>query len=98
MDHFARTGCSGDMSNNSQIDDVVLDILSDVLQEPVAEIQAEPALAAHAWTSLASLEALAQLENELGIVLDLRAFNAVRTVDALIELARAATAAGASAP
>jgi acyl carrier protein len=81
------------MSNSSQIDDVVLDILTDVLQESADEFQAEPALAAHAWTSMASLEVLAQLENELGIVLDLRAFNAVRTVDALIELARAAAGA-----
>ncbi|HEX6523997.1 MAG TPA: acyl carrier protein [Streptosporangiaceae bacterium] len=84
------------MSNASQVDNVVLDILSDVLQEPVDEFRAEPALAAHAWTSLASLEVLAQLENELGIVLDLRAFNAVRTVNALVELACAAVS-GASA-
>jgi acyl carrier protein len=81
------------MSNDSKIDDVVLDALSDVLQESVDGLHAEPALAAHAWTSLASLEVLAQLENELGIVLDLRAFNAVRTVDALIELVRSAVSA-----
>jgi acyl carrier protein len=85
------------MSNESKIGDVVLDALSDVLQEPAGGLAAEPALAAHAWTSLASLEVLAQLENELGIVLDLRAFNAVRTVDALIELVRA-TANAAEMP
>ena len=85
------------MNNESKIGDVVLDALSDVLQEPVGGLEAEPALAAHAWTSLASLEVLAQLENELGIVLDLRAFNAVRTVDALIELVRA-TANAAEMP
>lgn len=81
------------MNNDSRIAGVVLDILSDVLRKSVDEVQAEPALAAHAWTSLASLEVLAQLENELGVVLDLRAFNAVRTVSALIELVLAAVAA-----
>jgi acyl carrier protein len=86
------------MNNDSPIDDVVLDILSDVLQTSVDEFQAEPALAAHAWTSLASLEVLAQLETELGIVLDLRAFNAVRTVTALIELVQAAVGAAAEMP
>lgn len=81
------------MSDGARIEEAVLSTLSDVLQETVDEIQAEPALAAHAWTSLASLEALAQLEDELGIVLDLRAFNAVRTVGALVELVRVAVSA-----
>jgi acyl carrier protein len=78
------------MSNGARVQDVVLNVLSDVLQETPDEVAAKPVLAAHAWTSMASLEALAQLEDELGIALDLRAFNAVRTVDALIELVRAA--------
>jgi acyl carrier protein len=81
------------LGNGAQIDNVVLDILSDVLQESTYDLRAEPTLAAHAWTSLASLEVLAQLEAELGIVLDLRAFNAIRAVDALIELVRAAVGA-----
>lgn len=78
------------MSNRARIEEAVLAILGDVLQENIDAIQAEPVLAAHAWTSLASLEALAQLEDELRIVLDLRSFNAVRTVDALVELVRVA--------
>jgi acyl carrier protein len=90
------------MSNGAQIDAVVLDILSEVLREPADEFQREPVLAAHAWTSLASLEVLAQLEDQLGIELDLRAFNAVRTVKALVEFARAglgtAAATAAQAP
>lgn len=82
-----------DLGNDAKIDDVVMDILSDVLQESADDLRAEPALAAHAWTSLASLEVLAQLESDLDVVLDLRAFNTVRTVDALTELVRAALGA-----
>lgn len=85
------------MSNGSQIDTIVLDILSEVLRESADEFHAQPELAAHAWTSLASLEVLAQLEDQLGIELDLRAFNAVRTVHVLIEFARAAVGAAAAA-
>jgi acyl carrier protein len=77
------------MSNDSQIKAIVLDILSEVLREPVDGFRGEPVLAAHGWTSLGSLEVLAQLEDQLGIELDLRSFSAVRTVDALIELVQA---------
>jgi acyl carrier protein len=88
------------MNNGSQIHAIVLDVLSEVLRESVDGFRGEPVLAAHGWTSLASLEVLAQLEDQLGIELDLRAFTAVRTADDLIELVQAGigTAAATEAP
>lgn len=88
------------MNNGSQIQAIVLDVLSEVLREPADGLCGESVLAAHGWTSLASLEVLAQLEDQLGIELDLRAFTAVRTVDDLIELVQAGigTAAATEAP
>ena len=48
----------------------MLDILSEVVGETVQVLRAHPVLATHDWDSLASLEALAQLESRFGVVLD----------------------------
>ena len=70
----------------TDIDETVLNTLSDVLNETVGDLRAQPVLAAHEWDSLASLEVLSQLESRLGIALDLRAYHDARTVEDLIEL------------
>jgi acyl carrier protein len=75
------------MSSQVSVGATVLEILSEVLEEPVDDLRKEPVLAAHDWNSLVSLEVLAQLESQLDVVLDLRSFHAVRTVDDLIGLA-----------
>jgi acyl carrier protein len=80
------------MSDRSAIEAIVLDTLGEVLDESVRDLRAQPVLAAHDWDSIASLEALAQLESRLGVTLDLRAYHGARTVDDLIDLV-AATAA-----
>lgn len=85
------------MGDGLSVGVIVLAAVSDVLNEPVDGLRSEPVLAAHRWTSMASLEVLAQLEDQLGIELDLRAFHAVRTVDGLVELARTAVTAAAAA-
>jgi acyl carrier protein len=60
-------------------------------------------LAAHDWTSLISLEALAEVESRFSISMDLRTFHSARTVPDLAELVAArtttagATTAGATA-
>jgi acyl carrier protein len=68
------------------VEDTVLDVLSDVLREPVAGLRQQPVLAVYEWDSLSSLEALSQLESRLRISLDLRSYQAVRTVADLVEL------------
>ena len=75
------------MSTEASIAETVLDLLSEVLDESVEDLRAEPVLAAHDWNSLASLEVLAQLESQLKVALDLRSFHAARTVDDLVWLA-----------
>jgi acyl carrier protein len=70
----------------------VLEILSDLLGLPIPELVAQPALAAHQWDSMISLEALAQLESAFGIELDLRSFHTVRTVDEVVRLTAGAVA------
>jgi acyl carrier protein len=71
------------------IEDTVLDVLSDVLHEPVDGLRQQPILAVYEWDSLSSLEALSQLESRLQISLDLRSYQAVRTVADLVELVSA---------
>jgi acyl carrier protein len=61
-------------------------VISEVLNEPVEEFDDDTILAWHGWDSLAALEVLAQLENQLSITLDLRLFNAARTVGDVIKL------------
>jgi acyl carrier protein len=77
----------------TSVDTAVLDIVSTVLNEPVAGLRAQPVLASYDWDSLASLEVLSQLENRLGVTLDLRRYHNVRTLENLIDLVAAAVAA-----
>lgn len=81
-----------DQASAADVDTAVLHVLSDVLGEPVDALLAQPILAAHDWDSLASLEALAQLESRYGISLDLRSYHAARRVQDLAELVSAAVA------
>lgn len=74
------------MSDPVSIEPTVLAVLADVLGEPAADLRAQPVLAAHDWDSVASLEVLAQLESRLGVVLDLRSYHRVRTLDDLVRL------------
>lgn len=76
--------------DSASVEATVLDVVADVLNEPVAAFREVPVLAAHAWDSISSLEVLAQLESMLDVSLDLRAFNSVRTVDELVDTVRAA--------
>jgi acyl carrier protein len=62
-------------------------VISEVLNEPAEEFDDDTILAWHGWDSLAALEVLAQLENQLSITLDLRLFNAARTVGDVVALA-----------
>jgi acyl carrier protein len=80
------------MTDTASTRATVLTILSQVLAEPVDELRARPILAAHHWDSLASLEALAQLENAFRITVDLRAYHAVRDVEGLVGLVAQAAA------
>jgi acyl carrier protein len=81
------------MRDRGAIEAIVLDTLGEVLDESVRDLRAQPVLAAHDWDSIASLEALAQLESRLGVTLDLRAYHGARTVDDLIDLVAATAAA-----
>ena len=78
------------MDADGSVQAVVLDILSEVVGETVQVLRAHPVLATHDWDSLASLEALAQLESRFGVVLDLRDYNAARLVGDLVALVVAA--------
>jgi len=75
------------------VEAIVLDILSDVLNESADDLCERPILASHSWDSMASLEALAQFEHRFGVTLDLRSFHAVRTVDAMVVLVEDAVGA-----
>jgi acyl carrier protein len=79
-----------DHPDPASVEATVMDVVAEVLNEPVAAIRDVPVLAAHAWDSIASLEVLAQLESVLEVTLDLRAFNSVRTVAELVDVVRAA--------
>jgi acyl carrier protein len=74
------------MTTRDSAASTVRTVISDVLNEPAEEFSDETILAWHGWDSLAALEVLAQLENQLSITLDLRLFNAARTVGDVIEL------------
>jgi len=86
-----------DMDDRAAIDAAVLNMLSEVLDESVGDLRAQPVLAVHEWDSLASLEVLSQLESRLGVALDLRAYHDARTVQDLIDLVAQAVAANATA-
>jgi acyl carrier protein len=81
------------MPDDDEVRSAVLEILSDLLNEPVPALLRQPVLAAHHWDSMTSLEALAQLESLFGLELDLRSFHAVRTVDELVGLVAGVRAA-----
>ena len=78
------------MTASPALDTTVLEILALVLDEPAHALTTQPVLAAHDWDSLASLEALAQLESRFAINLDLRSFHAARTVDDMVGLVESA--------
>ncbi|TQF01426.1 acyl carrier protein [Kitasatospora acidiphila] len=67
----------------------VLEVLSEVLNQEPEALTAQPVLASYDWDSLAMLEALAQLESAFGVRLELRAFQAVRTVEDMAALVAA---------
>jgi acyl carrier protein len=86
-----------DLNDTAELEAVVLTTLSGVLNEPVGDLRAQPVLAAHEWDSLASLEVLSQLESQLGVTLDLRAYHATRTVEDLTCLVAASVASKSTA-
>ncbi|MFD7664666.1 acyl carrier protein [Streptomyces sp. NPDC059788] len=77
-------------TTSEDIGATVLDVVSDVLGRSPEALRDQPVLAAHDWDSIASLEALAQLESGFGIRLELREFHAARTVDDMTALVTAA--------
>jgi len=79
------------MTTSASVEETVLETLSQVLDEPVEDLRAQPKLAAHDWDSLRSLDTLSQLENKLGLSFDLRAFNSANTIDDLIALAESSS-------
>jgi acyl carrier protein len=84
------------MTDAASIERTVVTILSDVLHESVEDLNNHPVLAAYDWDSLSSLEALAQLESQFGVTLDLRSYQAARRISDLVELVQhaGATTAG----
>ena len=78
------------MTDSAAVRATVLEILSDVLAEPVDALREAPVLGAHDWDSITSLEALVQLEDRLGVTLDLRTYHDARDVDDLADLVLAA--------
>jgi acyl carrier protein len=77
------------MTTADPVRETVLDTLSQVLDTPVGDLESRPALAAHHWDSMRSLETLTQLESRLGLSFDLREFHQVQTVDDMAGLAGA---------
>ncbi|RJQ81245.1 acyl carrier protein [Pseudonocardiaceae bacterium YIM PH 21723] len=75
------------MTSPHTVEHTVLTVLSQILATTADDLRANPVLANYEWDSYSSLEALAQLESDLGIRFDLRAFNAASTVDDVIALA-----------
>ncbi len=74
------------MTDAASIERTVVTILSDVLHESAEDLNNHPVLAAYDWDSLSSLEALAQLESQFGVTLDLRSYQAARRISDLVEL------------
>lgn len=81
------------MTDMPSVDTTVLDVVGEVLNEPVGDLLAQPVLAGHEWDSVASLEVLSQLESRLGVTLDLRTYHGARTLEDLIGIVTAAVAA-----
>jgi acyl carrier protein len=74
------------MSDIAEVESTVHEIICDVLGLTPDELGRDEPLAANGWDSIASLEALALLEGEFGITLDLRSFHAAHTVAQMAEL------------
>lgn len=74
------------MNDPASVEVTVLNILSEVLDEPADDLRGHPVLAAYEWDSLRLLEALVQMESALGVTLDLRSYQAARKVDDLVNL------------
>ncbi|MET9255116.1 acyl carrier protein [Streptomyces sp. NPDC048182] len=77
------------MPDTPDVRDEVLETLSEVLDTSEGELREQPRLAAHQWDSLSSLRAFVQLEERLGVTLDLRTFNTARSVDDIVRLVAA---------
>jgi acyl carrier protein len=69
-----------------EVEETVLDILSEALDEPVEGLRTQRVLALYEWDSITTLLTLSQLEARFGITLDLRSYHAARTVDDLVNL------------
>jgi acyl carrier protein len=82
----------------ASIESAIVDILSDVLDESAAKLRSEPIIAAHAWDSLTSLRAFAEIERRLKVTLDLHRYHEARTIDDLVGLVMNAVATRAAAP
>lgn len=80
------------MTAEDSVGPQVRGVLSDVLNAPAGDLDGATALASLGWDSLASLEALAQLETDFGITLDLRSFHQAHTIAALVDLVAKAVA------
>jgi acyl carrier protein len=80
------------MTADDSVGSRVRAVLTDVLDRPADDLSGPTALASLGWDSLASLEALAQLETEFGITLDLRSFHQAHTISALVDLVAKAVA------
>jgi acyl carrier protein len=74
------------MSDNAEVETTVHEIICDVLGLTPDALGRDEALAANGWDSIASLEALALLERNFEITLDLRSFHAAHTVAQMAEL------------
>lgn len=72
--------------DSAEVAEQVLEILAGVLKVPTDELRTRQTLAAFTWTSKAVLEALATLESEFGIEIDLRALHTQRTADDFVRL------------
>jgi acyl carrier protein len=86
------------MSAWVSIEATIVDILSDVLDEPAATLRSQPVVAAYNWDSVASLGALVQIERRLQVTLDLHRYHQARTIDDLVGLVVNAVADQATAP
>jgi acyl carrier protein len=74
------------MSEPDSIEKSVTGIIADVLGVDPGDIAPDTALAGIGWDSMNSMESLVRLESTFGISLDLRSFNAARTVTEMMAL------------
>jgi acyl carrier protein len=85
------------MSAWASIEATIVDILSEVLEEPAARLRGHPVVAAYGWDSMASLTAFAQIESRLQVTLDLHRYHEARTIDDLVGFVMSAVAARVTA-